>query len=732
MRDIELANLLFGDDTNVGSYTTSTNSALVPGRTRTYTAVALSDSHNGKVLIQVDGATITNGDGSIEVPTQAFVKKGEVVNITVVNGVPICTGAAGWGDGISDTIIANRIETNTLIATKASIESLDATNANVETLQARTADIETIRANSIKVNNLTAEQLTAATGYIGTLTANSVTAQDIKAATGYIDDLVSENITAESLTADHAVIGDLDANYAQIDLANVNNAWIEDGVIKDAAITSAQIIGVSANKITAGTINGSVINVTNLNADNITAGTLNGQRIGTGSLSLDKLSEDVYTESEIDTIVDNLNDRIDGTIQTWTGDAVPLLSNLPASGWTTDEIKMEHVGDIYYVINSASTSDGFTYRFAYDQSTDSFSWILIKDNQVTDALSRIVDLETFETNTSSWMTTTDGEITSIQSSYTTLSGRVSDNETAISTKVETSAFNTLSNTVSSNSSMITTLSDVIDLQQDGTTSEYYSNAINSIEQTADSNSFRISNLITTLKTESDGSLYSTVDPTSEGYSQSNPSERGWVELVDGVYVASTDTSPVSGKVYYSSEYDTTSIVYRASTLEQDLSGFQTEVTSYQSDMDGTLETLRGSISTIEQSADGLSVQITSVSSSVSDLEDELSNKADADEFNELVSKAITTDTELTTFLTVGRTEDGNHPVLIMGTDRNQIHSELTDTSLAFMNDTNVLAELSGLSGMTVPVLRVSEELHIGAWMFVPRSNGNLTLKYLSV
>jgi hypothetical protein len=81
--------------------------------------------------------------------------------------------------------------------------------------------------------------------------------------------------------------------------------------LKDDTITV-----IDAGHITTGTIDASNITVTNLNADNITTGTINGQRIGVGSLSLDKLAEDVYTETEVNNIVDNLQTQIDGAIET--------------------------------------------------------------------------------------------------------------------------------------------------------------------------------------------------------------------------------------------------------------------------------------------------------------------------------------------------------------------------------------------------------------------------------
>lgn len=384
--------------------------------------------------------------------------------------------------------------------------NISAAEANIQQLQANTADISTIRANSAKVKDLTASQLNAASGYIESLTTSNVSANDIsankatiaslisgnvtvntiRAASAFIASLASSNISASNIVADHADISDLKATkvnvsdleadyitastiestYMKADISNADVAWIQNGVIKDGSISNAMIASVSANKLTAGTIDASNITVTNLNADNITTGTINGQRIGEGSLSLSKLEDDVYTEAEVDAKLSNMQTQIDGAIETWTGTAVPTLNNTPANTWTDTATKHNHVGDVYFVVNSSSQQNGYNYRFTesgtYPNTT--YSWQLIKDNDVTNALSRLTTaegkigtIEQFDSDISSWKTSTDEEISSIKSNHTALAGRVTTAEGTLSTKVDTTTFNTLSQTVEGNTSSIQSL-----------------------------------------------------------------------------------------------------------------------------------------------------------------------------------------------------------------------------------------------------------------------------------
>ena len=74
-----------------------------------------------------------------------------------------------------------------------------------------------------------------------------------------------------------------------------------------------------------------------------------------------------------------LQDQVDGNITTWFYSGVPTASNEPASTWTTDIEKNNHLGDLYY-----DKDTGYAYRYSLDNAT--YSWIKITDNDVTKAL----------------------------------------------------------------------------------------------------------------------------------------------------------------------------------------------------------------------------------------------------------------------------------------------------------------------------------------------------------
>ena len=76
--------------------------------------------------------------------------------------------------------------------------------------------------------------------------------------------------------------------------------------------------------------------------------------------------------------IGNLQDQIDGNITTWFYDPAPTTSNAPAKDWTTDAIKNQHLGDLYYDAN------GYCYR--WQLSGEAYGWTRITDTDVTTAL----------------------------------------------------------------------------------------------------------------------------------------------------------------------------------------------------------------------------------------------------------------------------------------------------------------------------------------------------------
>lgn len=78
--------------------------------------------------------------------------------------------------------------------------------------------------------------------------------------------------------------------------------------------------------------------------------------------------------------IGELQNQVDGAIETWFYDGVPTLENAPAISWKTKEDKEIHLGDLYY-----DNKTGKAYRFAKDGNT--YKWTIITDTDIAKALS---------------------------------------------------------------------------------------------------------------------------------------------------------------------------------------------------------------------------------------------------------------------------------------------------------------------------------------------------------
>ena len=104
------------------------------------------------------------------------------------------------------------------------------------------------------------------------------------------------------------------------------------------------------------------------------------------SLYIKENSAKGLTEEQVNNLIKNsqvitdLQNQVDGAIETWFYEGVPTLKNAPASSWTTDKEKDTHLGDLYY-----DNKTGKAYRFAKDDNT--YKWTIITDTDIAKALS---------------------------------------------------------------------------------------------------------------------------------------------------------------------------------------------------------------------------------------------------------------------------------------------------------------------------------------------------------
>lgn len=152
--------------------------------------------------------------------------------------------------------------------------------------------------------------------------------------------------------------------------------------------------GINADYINTGTLkvkdkSGNIIfyadmetGTVKISGDNVTIGGKSAPEAISDAVKESKNYADGKVSDFAETItksVANLQNQIDGQIETFYYDYEPKLNNIPASDWTTEDDKKKHEGDLFYW-----KSKGYAYRFFKDG--DTWKWQLVQDTDVTKAL----------------------------------------------------------------------------------------------------------------------------------------------------------------------------------------------------------------------------------------------------------------------------------------------------------------------------------------------------------
>jgi len=163
---------------------------------------------------------------------------------------------------------------------------------------------------------------------------------------------------------DIALTADGHINASMISVGTMNAARIKAGLLQDVAGINYWNMETGEFRLSANTaIGGSTIN----------------QHIATANSYTDEQLADY--RDEVDAIISDLQEQIDGQIVTYYYDYTPTLSNIPASDWTTEALRKDHEGDIFY-----NTTNGYAYRFL--KINNQWQWKYIEDSAVTEALAK--------------------------------------------------------------------------------------------------------------------------------------------------------------------------------------------------------------------------------------------------------------------------------------------------------------------------------------------------------
>lgn len=312
-------------------------------------------------------------------------------------------------------------------AVNASIESLEANKLTAESADIRYAKIDFANINQAAIEKVFSESgiikdLVVSDGKItGELVGVTIKGDIIEGGTVIADKLVVKGsdglfyklntdgvtttaeqteynslsgtvITAKSITAEKVSVDDLVAFGATIGGFSITESAIYSGAKTSATNTTIGVYLDKEGQFAVGDANAFIkyykdqngARKLEISADSISFGT-SKKSVET---AINELTESTQANSSdltnyIATVngeLESLQGQIDGSIMTWFYEYEPTTSNIPATEWTTTDLKNIHLGDLFY-----NTITGYCYRWQVQNNI--YSWVRISDVDVTKALS---------------------------------------------------------------------------------------------------------------------------------------------------------------------------------------------------------------------------------------------------------------------------------------------------------------------------------------------------------
>ena len=213
-------------------------------------------NYDGKICVMIDGSdTIT------PVVSTAEIKAGQRVTVLIKDHTATITGnisdpsasTSSVGKVLDDydVIIAKVGNFETVIADKVTTKQLDAELAIIENLIAGKASIEELNAINAKIENLDVDNLNAELAKINQAIINKADITDLDAVHAEIDILEADVGNIQTLIGGQLTMDNIQSLVLTSSKVTVDNAFVKD----------AMIDRVSASKLTAGSINTNIVNI---------------------------------------------------------------------------------------------------------------------------------------------------------------------------------------------------------------------------------------------------------------------------------------------------------------------------------------------------------------------------------------------------------------------------------------------------------------------------------------
>lgn len=383
--EVDIAQALFGTKRKESQSNSPTD-------TSTTTGIAMSDSADGIVLVNLGGTTVAEDSDTdetqyAEIATTADVREGDTVQVTLVGATaktPTVTGVVGGGDRTQTEVDSAQSSADAAQTTADTAKSDAATaqasaDANETALNAFKSDASNTYATKTELSSTESGINASVASTYATKTSVQQVSTAATNAQSTADSAKTQADAAKS-TADSAASTAATASTTATNASNDASAAVTTA---DNAKTTAESASSTATtaKATADTAK-STADTAKSTADSASSTASTAKTTADNALTqANQTASDLSTFSNSTTAnLSDLQSQIDGAVTTYFLAGAPSDTTEPTSEWTTTAIKQKHVGDLYY-----DTQTGYDYRYGVADGV--YSWSRIVDADVSKALS---------------------------------------------------------------------------------------------------------------------------------------------------------------------------------------------------------------------------------------------------------------------------------------------------------------------------------------------------------
>lgn len=316
----------------------------------------------------------------------------------------------------ADSVSAENIQAGTITAEEIKAGEIDAiaieaVTAQIEDVNAGNVDADRLYAAIAEVSNATIKSADIGFAQVKDLVADQAIITEGVGGQLYIARLAVTEANMVSLTVGELVVKGKDGSFYSVSVDANGNVQTE---LKQIANDDVKDLSINAGeKIIEGTVTAACLNaqdifaenaiIKELMAANIDVSTLFAREAFIGLLTTTKIvgdksivimAQDIAANeaaiarqsadlagavTKLEGDIAKVQSQVDGSITTWYLEGEPTLTNEPAVNWTTEALKEEHQGDLYY-----DKSNGYSYRWLKEGNV--WGWQRIVDTDVSTAL----------------------------------------------------------------------------------------------------------------------------------------------------------------------------------------------------------------------------------------------------------------------------------------------------------------------------------------------------------